>query len=56
MIEYPNFGENFRKIPILVKIFEILDFGRNFWIFSILMKILGDLDFGEKKSQILEFG
>ena len=51
----PDFGQNFRKIPIFVKIFEILDFGRNFWIFSIVMKILADLDFG-KKSQILDFG
>ena len=42
----PDFGQNYRKIAILVKIFENLDC-EDFRNTSILVKIFENLDFGQ---------
>ena len=39
-----NFGQNFLKIFVLVKMFQFLNFGRKI---SILIKIFENLDFGK---------
>ena len=42
-----EFGQNCRKISILVEIYENLNFGQNFWKILILINIFGTSRFGQ---------
>ena len=53
--KYLDLGQNFRKIPRMVKIFEYLDFGQNFRKKAILVKIRENFKLGHnfRKTSIL---
>ena len=51
-----DFGKNFRKISILVKIFKIYDVGQFFMTISILIEVFEKYRFFVKISQTFDFG